>query len=111
MGSGFISKHVVLCPSPLHRDSSALFFGNLLMFLGEIHHRHPDRLGERNLFDIEREQRLSADLDCNRDMEEVHRADHHLQRVFSPEFSSRAHRIGPVKFDMWPVADPDFLFQ
>ena len=44
-------------------------------------------------------------------MEQIHRADYHLQGMFRPELASRAYGGSPVELDVGPIAQPHFLFK
>jgi len=44
-------------------------------------------------------------------MEQVHRAHGHLERVVRRQFTCCPDRLGPAKFDVRPVPEPNLLFE
>ena len=44
-------------------------------------------------------------------MKDVHPTHEHLQRMFGGQFARGSNGIPPVKFKVWPVAKPHFLFE
>ncbi len=68
-------------------------------------------LGKRVLLVVEGKEAIGRHLDGDGHMKQVHRANGHFEGVFVRKFTCCANSLGPGKFHVRPVAEPNLLFE